>query len=629
MAKKTHDYPPIESIKDFPKHIEGAKLFYEKGILKVVVATSYWSEKSQRNLESRIVYGRVIDGQYYSNEEYRMLYTNRGRDRATFLNKSELQVLESHRKASQKAANEANKAKDLSYSQQASDVSEAQQALQAKQASDDYSASESREDDVFNLNPLGAFKVGPMPLIYDLLESTGAFDDLNKAFGNDDELKDALISLVAFNLLKDYYGYDKYNDLKRDFLQPGSDALRLDDIASLLSKIGKNKSALKAFYEARVARCAKDELIVSSFSPLDSEGSSKAQSYSLCYGKNTNLPLSAVIKPFNMEDITSLPTAFKSDASAQDSKCAVLDSSLASKSNLNYALKQGMKVVMEYPIDNHLINTVIDDLAPTIETFNNLLRLEDSETFVHGLTVERSVAVDGKKYPIYVHVYKRQSGSEQAKFLHRLVDFKDSNFVINAHNSDLMKFVKVESDGDVQEQKTYSLDDDKINEYLKRFSYFVSVSTYKTDARSVLKDSFKRERMDKLLKVSFGDAKVDNLSSLSQDVLEGRLLIAFLAMSVWSQLVFLMSKKEVKKNKSGLVVKVLEPLSTRYTSSEIFEMLKDIEVYRLSSSRLEFGTIKRECQNILKELGSDKSYVKAQEWLKRAHWLLISSVYLA
>ena len=70
--------PDPKTIKNFPLDIPKAGIVCERGNLYVCERQHFWNPETKKKSESRLYIGRIVDGVYYSMEQYRRKFKRDG-----------------------------------------------------------------------------------------------------------------------------------------------------------------------------------------------------------------------------------------------------------------------------------------------------------------------------------------------------------------------------------------------------------------------------------------------------------------------------------------------------------------------------------------------------------------------
>lgn len=70
--------PDPREIQNFPLDNPKAKIVLERGRLYVCEREYYWDSEAKRGRENRLYLGRIVDGVYYTTEEYRRRFKRNG-----------------------------------------------------------------------------------------------------------------------------------------------------------------------------------------------------------------------------------------------------------------------------------------------------------------------------------------------------------------------------------------------------------------------------------------------------------------------------------------------------------------------------------------------------------------------
>ena len=167
---------------------------------------------------------------------------------------------------------------------------------------------------------------------------------------------------------------------------------------------------------------------------------------------------------------------------------------------------------------------------------------------IHGHTMKKTLKYRGKEFTIWVHVFRddEKSQIENAAFCKQLDDFERSwtNKSVTERrallNNPLMDFYKWSNlEGDLVREPNV------MNGYTENFGFFANISTYEMTTEDAYRIYHERDSIEKCFESGKMSIKVDTARVHHQDTMEGRFVVAFVALSILAELKSQLAKERV------------------------------------------------------------------------------------
>lgn len=547
IAKKTVPEIVPEKIKGFPADNPKAKVVSDRNRVRVVERHYYWDKKAGRGKEKRVYIGYVVDGEYFDNAAYDRLFDKHGKKR-------------------------------LIPREDKEPASEAPLALETRLAAE-------------------------IPVYYAAAQETGLPEDLAAVWGED--VARAVLS-IAFHWLHTSsnaaYLFDSWAD-GRLLPHPGISAKGMTE---LFEALARKAGWRKDFFSRRLARLPDGELLsfdateialdASSISyamvGLGKEGGYQKQlGLVLLVGHESRMPVLFRILPGNITDVSTVPDMLFRFGEISDGRRvfgAVVDRGYFSLENIARFSDAGSRVIMAAKTDSQWIRDAFEK-AYEADLWSSKTRIPGKKCW--GATIPCEPAFkDGKKRKVWLHAYRSDEKSrlENDCFFETLDKFESDWMAWKPGdgleespllNSPLLGLYKAGTGFPGRELP--ERDHDRIDERIRYFGLFCNVTTMECTAREALGAYQARDLIEKTFKGGKSGAGMDVVRAHSDEVMEGRFIVGFAAMTILSRIYQQMSKPTSAKGKGG-TEKTVRPIGEEIT----FNLLKN----KLSTPRVVFGS---------------------------------------
>ena len=535
MNKRTSNWD-YSSIKNFP---EGATIQRNGEALIVIRRKTIYDPTIGRGKDaSREYLGRVVDGVFYSRDEYRLKFQKGGKPRRVPLipHVSTLGVPEAFKSLSD---------------------DELKQLLIAETV------------DV---------PVSCVPILHRIALELNIIEDLQASFGN--AAADAIFTIAAFHICTGDNSARAFEHWARNRLLPESIDLKDGrDLSNLYEQIGTNLENVHRYTACRIARNKQAKLLLSVDSTTIACGCSNSAKAKI--GKNkrgqiesqinlavtfnitTHQPILYRVLPGNINDcqtVLELLTSFD-EYNVNIPECAAsLDRGYFSEENLLIAYKAKVKCIFAAKINIGWIAESIDRVRTKFVdakkgTGNHAYALKDGSCL--GLTIERRIKVNGTLFAVYVHVFKseRTASYQLERFYSELNKFENlwiskGKLTKRLRKESIMKYFIVD-EGDGSCVPKLIRDKKAIDDAVKNFGIFVDVTTWRCSAQECYEFYGFRRDIERIFRTGKSDCNMNVQRTHNDRTMEGKCFVNFIELSILEELKQRLATDQMKVLKSG------------------------------------------------------------------------------
>lgn len=535
MNKRTSNWD-YSSIKNFP---EGATIQRNGEALIVIRRKTIYDPTIGRGKDaSREYLGRVVDGVFYSRDEYRLKFQKGGKPRRVPLipHVSTLGVPEAFKSLSD---------------------DELKQLLIAETV------------DV---------PVSCVPILHRIALELNIIEDLQASFGN--AAADAIFTIAAFHICTGDNSARAFEHWARNRLLPESIDLKDGrDLSNLYEQIGTNLENVHRYTACRIARNKQAKLLLSVDSTTIACGcsnSAKAKigknkrgqiesqiNLAVTFNTTTHQPILYRVLPGNINDcqtVLELLTSFD-EYNVNIPECAAsLDRGYFSEENLLIAYKAKVKCIFAAKINIGWIAESIDRVRTKFVdakkgTGNHAYALKDGSCL--GLTIERRIKVNGTLFAVYVHVFKseRTASYQLERFYSELNKFENlwiskGKLTKRLRKESIMKYFIVD-DGDGSCVPKLIRDKKAIDDAVKNFGIFVDVTTWRCSAQECYEFYGFRRDIERIFRTGKSDCNMNVQRTHNDRTMEGKCFVNFIELSILEELKQRLATDQMKVLKSG------------------------------------------------------------------------------
>ena len=524
------------SIKNFP---EGGTIQRQGDAFIVIRRKTIYDPTIGRGKDATREYlGRVVDGVFYSREEYRLRFQKGGKPRRVPLipHVSTLGVPDAFKSLSD---------------------DELKQLLNAETI------------DV---------PVSCVPILHRIAVELNIIEDLQASFGND--AANAIFTVAAFHICTGDNAARAFEHWARNrFLPDGIGLKDGRDLSYLYEQIGTNLENVHRYTACRIARNKQAKLLLSVDSTTIACGcsnSAKAKigknklgqfesqiNLAVTFNTTTHQPILYRILPGNINDcqiVLELLTSFD-EYNVNVPECAAsLDRGYFSEENLLIAYQAKVKCIFAAKINIGWIAESIDRVRTKFidakkGTGNHAYALKDGSCL--GLTIERRIKVNGTLFAVYVHVFKseRTASYQLERFYSELNTFESlwiskGKLTKSLRKESIMKYFIVD-EGDGNCAPKLIRDKKAVDDAVKNFGIFVDVTTWRCSAQECYEFYGFRRDIERIFRTGKSDCNMNVQRTHNDRTMEGKCFVNFIELSILEELKQRLATDQMKVLKSG------------------------------------------------------------------------------
>ena len=575
----------VKKIKGFPLENPKALVVRIKDKLRVIERHYYWDRKEKRGRDKEVYLGYIVGDEYFDKDTYKKYFDKFGRRRLV-PRKNEV-------------------------------VAEPVDCGTSTPA------------------PLESRLAAEIPVYYAAAEATGLPEDLAAVWG-EDQAK-AILSL-AFHWLSTSenaaYLFESWSFGK---LLPFS-GISAKGTTELFEALARRSGWRKDFFNRRIGRLADNELMSFDATEIGTEacgisyakfGHGKEGGYQkqvglvLLVGHDSKMPVLFRVLPGQITDVTTVPDMlFRFGEITENRKvfAAVVDRGYFSLDNIARFSDAGSRVIMAAKTDAAWIKDAFEK-AYNADLWSSETRIPGHKCWGVTAPCEPSFK-DGKKRNVWVHVFRsdEKTSIENNAFFDSLDQFeldwlawkaKADGEICPLLESPLMKFY-VQGTGEPGKSKPCR-NHAAINDASRYFGLFCNVTTMECTAEEALNSYHVRDLIEKTFKGGKSGAGMDVVRAHSDDVMEGRFIVGFVAMTILNEIYRQMRRSTQVVGKDG-TVSTIRPLIEEMT----FNLMKN----KLSTPRIVFGRngkarwmeVTKSQHEIARRLGYPDLYREVPSW---------------
>lgn len=532
-----------KEIANFPVDDTSLKIFKKGEHIYVVRRHYFWDPEKKRGLENREYVGKIVDGCYYSMEEFRRNFKRTGEPRA-FTKKGPIK----------------SRARKKTEQQTSIITNDKAEPVTKKQSP--------QQENTNKVNFVDAKQCGEVLVFDKLAEQIQLREDLIKVF--DEKTANALLSVAYYYITERRNASYLYHYWKDRTCAPCPTNMSGKDLTELFASIGSDESKIHEFFKARIARLDGDETFSYDATNIACEsqniedaqlGKGKDGSYrkqislSLLFAHKRGLPVAFRTFPGNITDVSTVSDfLMRFDDIGVQASTAVLDRGYFSKKNICRLVLDGRNVIIASKNNSEWISNAIDQVLPELEQSKNRV-----DKGIYATTVKTTLEDDtSQKFTAYVHVYcdKFRRLCDTEDFLETLESFergwelcrneKDANHLLN---NTLLEWYETPQSKPGNGRLTRN--SKAIDEQLKMFGIFTNVTTMECSASYALSSYRNRDCIEKSFKLGKSEFEMDTSRSHSSETLLARLFVSYLALILSCELNNRMKSNESVEIKNG------------------------------------------------------------------------------
>ena len=440
---------------------------------------------------------------------------------------------------------------------------------------------------------------------------SGLTDDLNTAFGVSAAQK--ILSLAYFLTLENESSMYRFEKFAKTHDHPHEKVIASQRISEIFASISEAEKV--AFFRLRALRCLKEEHLVYDTTSI----SSYSEMMDIVrYGKNKdledlpqiNLALAIGEKsltpayyrklPGNISDVSTVEKLLiDMDYIGIKNSKFVLDRGFFSKDNINALFRKKHKFVIAVRANTNLYKNFIDEIRESIKGFLNyndelgIYSASKKSTWGYEYTDQSgNKAVSNKQIFLLGYYDGTRAENEKTDFLKKLRIAKAAVLTNDASTAQI-NFVKSFFTTEQQDDGQIIVgehDQTAINSHMAAFGYFMLLSNHMENPEEALKLYRNKDVVEKVFCNLKQRLDMKRCKVSSEDSLEGKLFVQFVALSFITRIHLVMSQNGLYKN---------------YTISSLLDELDVIEIYRYKNRKPHFSEITKKQFDIYAAFGAD------------------------
>ena len=465
--------------------------------------------------------------------------------------------------------------------------------------------------------------VGAVPLLYQMAVNCHIAEDLSRSYGEAVSLE--ILSLAIHwiqdrdNVARRFY---RFSD---SFALPFAGTMNEEQISQIYSYLGKDKKALSALFSLRCGRLESKTCVSYDSTSIPTKASD-------VYFQQTSRTKESEMAPMMhlallVEQSTGMPVMYNlfegktPDCNTVEDIIARIEE-LAGDKDLVFVMDRGYETVRNLCVCSDgekkclmaartLESAFITEVREHFSDFWDASSYVRNTKAVHGHTMKKTLKYRGKEFTIWVHVFRddEKSQIENAAFCKQLDDFERSwtNKSVTERrallSNPLMDFYKWSSlEGDLVR------DPNVMNGYTENFGFFANISTYEMTTEDAYRIYHERDSIEKCFESGKMSIKVDTARVHHQDTMEGRFVVAFVALSILAELKSQLAKERVFEDGRK---KPIKPHT--FSVPDVIDITRAIAIhYAVKSRRFWASGLTKEVSRLCIACGVDKNFYTGQ-----------------
>ncbi|MDR0571643.1 MAG: IS1634 family transposase [Rickettsiales bacterium] len=290
----------------------------------------------------------------------------------------------------------------------------------------------------------------------------------------------------------------------------------------------------------------------------------------LLFGQTSMLPI--YFKPYagSIKDVSTLKSTLATIYCLSTHKLSlVMDKGFASVKNINEMLTGPLQsnFIISLPFTLNYAKKIAYSLYDTILTSNNVIQTAEN---TWGITKE-DIWLNGS--PIYMHAYfNRQKNTDESYRLHskaqEILDKVKLNGIEKCNLSDIKKYLTTFFDD--QGNKSYTVDEPKLDLSAKKSGWFILLSNFITDKKEALHIYRTKDIVEKGFFRLKSQLDLRRLRSHKDNVTDSKLLITFISLILLSTIHKYMSEND---------------LYSMYTVKSLIQEMEKLTITHINNSK--------------------------------------------
>ena len=341
-------------------------------------------------------------------------------------------------------------------------------------------------------------------------------------------------------------------------------------------------------------------------------------------GHKTNMPVLFRVLPGNITDVTTVQDMLFRFGELTGGKkvfAAVVDRGYFSQANIARFIDGGSRAIMAANLSSSWTREAVEEVMEHLWDSSAY----DMDRHCWGCTVPMLKTFDdGIERRVWFHVYRSdaKTDTETRNFYERLRRFQSDWMAWRPARrqgaeecpllkSPLMKYYR--KGAGIPGREPLQQDYDAINHKIRYFGTFCNVTTMECTAWEAMVDYRARDMIEKTFKAGKSLLEMDAIRAHSDEVMEGRLIVSFCAMSILNRIYTLMKRPTVRPMFRGKD-RAVRPLSEEYSFSDIRDILDPTGIVFNSKGNGFWQEVTRIQHDIARRLGYPDLYKEVPDW---------------
>lgn len=491
-----------------PKNGQVQKLRSIPNAYRISTRKYFYRPDLKRGRDSLKVFGVVINGRFYTPEEYHRKYTVRGRLRPVLPKKG--------------------------IQRPATAPSESAKAFETEA----------------NNGTLVQRMLGAVPVLYQTAVNIGLVEDLETAYGQ--EVTSEIMSLACHRILDRDSAACRFTQFARNYVLPFPGTLSEQNLADFYRQMGDDDAGLSRLFARRCARLPNGARVnydstsipttAADIALRDVSGKKEGtfgpmMRLSLLTDQQTGQPVLYRLFGGAVPDcstVTDLLHCVEELVAPEKCWCLVFDRGYETVKNLAACAAAGKSVLMAVRnLRQGFIDRAIDAFSDFWDPSSCI-----PGTKVHGHTYKLPIPGQPRELTLWVHIFRddAKSDTETAGLMAQLERYEKAwEQASGAQRAEMLNrstaaCFTVDDQGALQRRNDY------INACSRHFGFFADVSTCEMTAAEALEIYHRRDGIEKCFKSGKLDVNLDVVRAHSQETMQGRFVVAFVTLAILTEL---------------------------------------------------------------------------------------------
>jgi len=287
----------------------------------------------------------------------------------------------------------------------------------------------------------------------------------------------------------------------------------------------------------------------------------------LVFGEKSRLPVYSRVYPGSIKDVSTLrgmSELLKKELNLK-SMNYVMDKGFYKEQTIKHLLNEKIRFAISVPFTTSLASNAVLEYRDKITNPANAI--EVNKHLYYAQTTIRKI----NQHRVYIHLYfdPERRAAEQTAFMHKILKM-ESDFIDNKISEDDPLFSKYFTLRKTKTGCNIHRNEAAINKRLETSGYFVIMTNDSKDSKYVLEVYRTKDCVEKAFENIKNDLDMKRLRIHSDDAMQGRIFITFIALIISSYIRYTMKEANLYK---------------KFTFSALIKELKKLKVICLSNQK--------------------------------------------